>query len=187
METFVLAQVLGAIGSLAFLVGVQLKNKQSILLFLIANTLIWSLAMFLVGAWSGLISNSITLLPALYAHHVNSQRGAKAKSSYVLAMWLVLFGCWLVAASQFVDIFPLIGSSIYMFSLFQKKPSTVRKMLVFNQLAWLVYDLTQMLYSGAFFAGCIIISTVIALYRYRRDKPSQHKRYYHWHHHPTHR
>jgi hypothetical protein len=187
MEAFWLAQVLGAIASTAFLVGVQLKNKQSIIVFLIANTVIWTLAMFLVGAWSGMITNLITLIPALYAHHINSGRKTKANRSYIFAMWLLMFCCWLVLAMQVVDILPLIGSSIYMLSLFQKKPNAVRKMLVANQTAWLAYDLTMGLYSGAFFGACIIISTLVALYRYRDALPSQHKRYYHWHHHPTHR
>jgi hypothetical protein len=187
METFMLAQILGALGSLAFLIGVQLKSKQSIIVFLIANTVIWTLAMFLVGAWSGMITNTITLIPALYAHHVNSQRGAKPNQSYIFAMWLVMFCCWIVSAIHFVDIFPLIGSSAYMLSLFQKKPTRLRKMLLVNQAAWVIYDLSKALYPGAFFGVCIIISTAIAIYRYRSDKPTKHKKYYHWHHHPTHR
>jgi hypothetical protein len=187
METFWIAQILGAIGSTAFLVGVQLKKKQSIIIFLIANTLIWTLAMFLMGAWSGMVTNTLTLIPALYAHHINSNRRAKVNRSYVFAMWLLLFCCWVVTAMHVVDLLAVIGSSVYMVSLFMKKPNTVRKMLVANQAAWLAYDLMMNLYTGAFFAACIIISTLVALYRYRTDRPSQHKRYYHWRHHPTHR
>jgi hypothetical protein len=187
METFWLAQILCAIGSTAFLIGVQLKKKQSIIVFLIVNSLVWTLAMFLVGAWSGMMTNLAALIPTLYAHHINSSRRAKANRSYIFVMWLLLFCCWLVSAIHVIDILPLIGSSIYVLSLFQKKPSAVRKMLVVNQAAWLAYDLAMGLYTGAIFGAGIIISTLIALYRYRTDKPSQHKRYYHWHHHPTHR
>jgi hypothetical protein len=164
-----------------------LKNKQSIIVFLIANTLIWTLAMFLVGAWSGMITNTITLIPALYAHHVNTKRGARLNRSYLFAMWLLLFCGWLVSAMQLIDILPLIGSSIYMFSLFQKKPNAVRKMLLANQAAWFIYDLSMGLFSGAFFGACIFISTLIALYRYQTKTPKKSKRYLLWHHHPTHR
>jgi hypothetical protein len=187
METVLLAQILGALGSTAFLIGVQLKSKQSIIVFLIINTVIWTLAMFLVGAWSGMVTNTITLLPALYAHHINSRRGAKPNQSYLFAMWLLMFCCWLVSSTYLTDILPLIGSSVYMFSLFQKNASSVRKMLLINQSAWVIYDFTNQLYSGVLFGVCIIASTAIALYRYRKDKPTKHKRYYHWHHHPTHR
>jgi hypothetical protein len=187
METFIIAQILGAFGSLAFLIGVQLKKKNSIIAFLLANTIIWTVAMFLVGAWSGMITNTVTLLPALYAHYVNSHKKVKKNNSYIFAMWLVLFGCWIISAMHLIDILPLIGSSIYMFSLFQKKENTVRKMLLGNQASWVIYDLVMGLYSGALFGTCIIISTLIALYRYKKGRQERPPRTHRWHHHPTHR
>ncbi|MDR3125483.1 MAG: YgjV family protein [Candidatus Nomurabacteria bacterium] len=187
METFLLAQILGAIGSTAFLIGVQLKNKRSIIIFLIFNTAVWTLAMFLVGAWSGMVTNTVTLIPALYAHHINSQRGARANRSYIFAMWLLMFCCWLVTSMQLIDILALVGSSFYMFSLFQKKSNAVRKLLLINQSAWIIYDFAMQIYTGAFFGVAIFVSTLVALYRYRADKPRKRKRYYYWHHHPTHR
>jgi len=130
-----------------------------------------------------MITNTITLIPALYAQYINTKPGAKLNSLYVFIIWLILFIFWLINATNLIDVLPLIGSSIYTISLFQRKPNSIRKLLIANKLVWVIYDLIVGLFSGALFGTFIIISTAIALYRYRKKPKKSRKNKAPIHHH----
>ena len=176
---FFLAQILGAIAAIIFIASVQFKNKRHIVYFLIANTLIAMSALALLGAWGGLMTNFMSLLPTLYIYYLDKHhRRPRPVTAWVF--WVLLFLGWLAIYSDPVDILALIGSSVYTFSLFRRHENEIRSMLVVNQVAWVSYNVAVGLYTGAFFGLCFIVSDVIAIARYRKHRRWHRRSAHHW-------
>lgn len=172
-----MAQFLGAFAAIIFITSVQFKDKRHIVYFLIANTLISIAALALLGAWAGLMTNIITLFPTLYIYH-SDKHHHQPKPVTAWIFWTLLLCCWLIVYARPVDFLALIGSSVYIFSLFQRHENNIRGMLVVNQVAWTSYNVIIGLYAGAFFGVCFIISDIIAIMRYHKHR--------HWHRRATH-
>lgn len=170
MGEMIWAQVFGALAAAVFIASVQFKKKTNILIALVINTILAAIGLALLGAWSGLTTNLVTLLPAIFVYYYDKkhEKGNPAMAVPFLVMLIVVWGC---VASNFYDILALIGSSAYVFSLFQKQENTIRKLLIFNQLAWVAYNLVVGMYSGALFGLGFIVSDSVALVRFRKDSP----------------
>jgi len=179
MDSFLLAQVLSAIGSIIFISSVQFKQKRHIIYFLVASDLIGIASVALLGAWGGFTTTAISLLPTLYVYYLGQHRH-RPRPQVAWLFWLILLFGWLAVYSSPVDILAFIGSSIYTFSLFQRNENDVRSMLVVNQIAWLAWDLIVGLYVGAFFAICFLASDAIAIMHYRKHRRWAWRAIRHW-------
>ncbi|MCL2869755.1 YgjV family protein [Candidatus Saccharibacteria bacterium] len=179
MINFILAQLFGALAALACIISVQFRDKRHIIYMLITETLLNAVALTLLGAWGGLTTNLISLLPALYIYYM----GRKKKKPHLLMIipfLLVLVAGWGVVYSGWFDILPLIGSSVYTIALFLKKEKNIRQLLVVNRVVWLGYDLIFGLLSAAVFDASFLISDTIALYRFRHGHKKSHRASRHW-------
>jgi hypothetical protein len=169
MDNFIWAQIIGVIATLTFIISVQCKKKHHILMFVMANAALAALSFVLLGAWSGMMTNLLSLVPTIFAYHLDR----KAKKSHTLMavpfLALVLAG-WSFTYSNAFDFLALFGTSVYVISLFQSEGNSIRQLLIANQIAWTTYNVISKLYSGAFFGVCFLISDIIALYRFRKGK-----------------
>ncbi|MCL1929683.1 YgjV family protein [Candidatus Saccharibacteria bacterium] len=179
MDSFVVAQILSAVAAVIFISSIQFKDKRHIIYFFIASTLIAMSALALMGARSGLMMNFVTLLPTLYIYRQGKHR-RRLKPATAWVFWALLLVGWLAVYSGPVDILALIGSSIYVFSLFQRHENNIRGMLVVNQIAWVSYNLVIGLYTGAFFGVCFIVSDIVAIKRYHKHRRWHRRSTHHW-------
>jgi hypothetical protein len=136
-------------------------------------------ALALLGAWSGFTTYSLSLLPTVYIYYLD-KRHHRAKPATAWVFWAILLVGWLMAYSSTVDILALIGSSVYVFSLFQRNENNIRSMLIVNQAAWTSYNLIVGLYTAAFFGFCFIISDIIAIHRFSKGHKKAHRAIKHW-------
>ncbi|MDR1300459.1 MAG: YgjV family protein [Candidatus Nomurabacteria bacterium] len=181
MDNFILAQIFGVLASAAFIISVQFKQKVKILVALIINTILLVISLALLGAWSGVTTNLVTLLPALYVYYC-CEKHRKISPAMALPFLAVLLVAWAFVFSSIYDILALIGSTFYVISLFQKRENTIRQLLIGNQVAWAFYFLVSGLYTSLVFGVCFIISDAVALHRFRHKKHHARALHHWWKH-----
>jgi len=185
MDAFWWAQIVSAISSLIFIASVQLKDKRHIVYMLIVNTLVGGVSLALLNAWSGFTTNLVSLLPALYVYHLDKHHRKTNMSAGIPFMMLQII-CWFIVfihpdiPSTWFDIFPLIGGSLYIFSLFLKRENQIRRLLLWNTLAWMVYFVVIGQFTGLAFSTCFVISDLVALHRFSRGHKKAHRAVHHW-------
>ena len=73
------------------------------------------------------------------------------------------------SSALWIDVLSIIAATLYMFAMFQKKEQHIRLFLLGNMATWTVYH--AIIGSTAIFAQLAgIVSSIIALVRYRKEK-----------------
>ncbi|MDR2524210.1 MAG: YgjV family protein [Candidatus Nomurabacteria bacterium] len=180
MDSFFTAQILGAVAALIFICSVQFKDKRHMVYFLVANTLVAGAALALLGAWGGFMTNMLTLLPALYIYYKSDKRHGKVRPGLMWLFLAIMFVGWLLIAPTVIDIFALVGSSVYICSLFQRKENSIRVLLLINQVMWLVYYSVVGQYPGLIFGVGFVVSDIIALHRFSKGHKKARRSVSHW-------
>jgi hypothetical protein len=136
--------------------------------------------MGVAGVFLGTIIGSLCTAdwyrPIVIYKHVFNTSVTKYYQRYLLYVGLGLVG--IVTAPEFVpalnwanllELMPIAGALMLMFSVFAKDEQTLRKFLLANALIWTVY--TAIIGSTVFFTDlAAAVSTASALYKYRNRK-----------------
>ena len=74
---------------------------------------------------------------------------------------------WAINTTNLLELMPIVGALMLMFSVFSKSEQTMRKFLLVNATIWTIY--TAIVGSTAFFADFFAMcSTAAALIKYRK-------------------
>ena len=144
------------------------KKKWQILTGAMFNNLFIGLNFVLLGeTFSGLVSLLGIVQCVLAIWHVVREKPVPLAESIVFAIIGVSMS--LGGLTKIIGILPVIAIVAYNISVFVPKEQTVRKFLLLNAGAWLLYD--ALIMSTSFFGHIIgFVSTAIALFKYREKK-----------------
>lgn len=163
--SFVIAQILGTIGTIISAISIQLKNKKDILLGFIIINFVSVLTLILLNGYTGAIVCFVvgvqTIIISIY---VSKNRKFPKLLIFIFLFISIVLGS--LAYKSLIDIFPLFCSITYTLSILQKKEKNIRFLTFLNLLSWLIYDIFIMAYTYAFSDLFLITSTLIAIIRY---------------------
>lgn len=166
--TYYIAQFLGILVTVGVIITLQMKKKKQMLMVsVIVNLLSAANILLLDGFNSGVIVCCVAvlqLLVSIWHEFKNTEAGPAEK-----IIFLVLYVAGGVIGIKIpLDILSTVAAVFYMLAVFQKKEQNIRLMLLANLTTWTVYH--SILGSTAVFAQIAgIISSLIALYRYRKS------------------
>ena len=166
---YYIAQIFGIIVTVGVIITLQLKNKKQMLAVSVAINLLSALNILLLnGMGSGVIVNSVAVFQLLLAlwHEKRQTEVALAEKIVFLVLYVAggALGC-----EKPLDALSIVAAVLYMLAMFQKKEQHIRLFLLGNLATWTVYH--TVLGSTAVFAQIAgIISSLIALYRYRKKE-----------------
>lgn len=163
--SFVIAQVLGIIGTIVNIFSIQLKNKKDILFCFIVINFIFVLNLILLGGYTGAIVCFVagvqTIIISMY--ELKNKKFPKLLIPVFLIV-SIIFGS--LTYKSLIDILPLFCSVTYTLSILQKKESNIRYLTLVNLLSWIIYDIFIMAYTTILSDLFMIVSTLIAIIRY---------------------
>lgn len=167
--TYYIGQALGVVVTIGAILTMQIKNRKPMLIVSAVVNVLSALNILLLDKFS---SGVIICLVAVF--QIIGSLWHEAKNTEVSLAEKIIFFVLYVAGGIFgfekgIDILSIIAAVLYMLAMLQKKEQRIRLFLLGNMATWTVYH--TILGSTAVFAQIAgIISSLIALYRYRKSK-----------------
>ncbi len=163
-----LANAAGVLAILLFVLCFQFKKRPAIILCNIASRVFYVLQYLLLGAWSGA---ALDFLAALISAAVTDKnRHKKLKTVIVALLYAVVVAVSILLYQNVFSLLAFIGVSFEIGSMLFTKERHIRIFSLISQPFWLVYNGYHLAWSSAAGNVFTIISIVVSLIRYRKDK-----------------
>ena len=168
--TYYIGQALGILAIAMTILMFQLKNKTHMLFVnIVSNAAIAASDIFIKGEFkSGAIICLIAIVQII-ASFIHDKKGTEVPFIEKIIFLVFYIAGGLVGLTGPKEILPIIAAIFYMVAMFQKDPQKIRCILLGNMSPWVVYFLFP--FNTSIFAQIAgIISSLIGIYRYRKQK-----------------
>ncbi len=160
------AQIVGVFGIVLSLCSFQFKKRKHIMLAQLSASLLFSLQLFMVGAVTGgcldLISSVRTLV------FMNNQKKWAASPLWLFGFIAVMIATGVATWQSGWSLLPIIGSGLSTVALWMKKEKHIRLVSLAVGPCWMVYNVVNGAYTGAFNELLAMTSIVVGLLRHDR-------------------
>ena len=158
-----IAQIIGFMGTIVVVIGMQQKKYGRIVFCKILNELFAAVHYFLIGGYTGMIIN----FTACLTNGVYWYRITKGKSTLIFQ---IMFGALFVVLGALswqgpISLFVVAAKLISSVSLGIKNPRTIRILNLISNPCWLVYNLYMGTVAGIVTDTLVIASVIIAVVR----------------------
>lgn len=168
----IIAQILGIIALIITVICYQLNSHKKILICQIAASTLFSIDLFLLGAYTGTLLNIIGICRGVVFYQREKYKWANSK--LVPAFFMVAAAvCVAVTYKSPVDLIPLIGIESTTIALYVKNPKYIRLFTLPSPPSWLVYNVVNGNIGGIMNEIFVFTSIIIAMIRY--DIPKRRK------------
>lgn len=164
MKLIILAQILGALGSLSMMLSSWQKSRSRIFFFLLFDNIFYFLQYIVLQAYSGAIVNIV----GLFRIYVLSKKGKNKFYSTNYPLYIVIFMYIIVNFFTYngvASLFPAIASIIYIIVLWQDNPKKIRLGSAFMLFMWCMYNLIVKAYVGALTEFVLFLSSIFAIFK----------------------
>lgn len=164
---FIIAQIFGVLGIVASVCSMQFKKRRQIFLALLLLNLFSALNFIFLGT----MASAYVCLFAMLEMVINSlfERKKQTVPVYVVGIYVVInIALGALGFSGLLDILPVACALIFCVTILMKQEQNIRKATLVNQTLWLIFDLSVGAYFFAVSNVLTLISTAIALWRYRQ-------------------
>ena len=166
--TFIIAQAFGIIAVILGFVSYQMKSRKSILLLQIATSVVFCVHYLLLGALPALVLNALGIvLKAVYILR-NSKNDKLLPVIFAITMGIAGTFSW----QNTFSIFVILGLVINTLFLSSKNAQTIRYSILVTSPMVIVYNVAVLSFGGIIYESIAIISSVIGILRYRKEKVS---------------
>lgn len=166
------AQTLGLLICLISGGSYLLRRKDRYLLAQIAANLLFCAQYLLLGAYSGVVGNVISL--AKYSvFYTNARRDRKNPRWH---LWLfcglsVVLGVWVLDGWH--TYIPMVVAVIFTFAVWQDNPIVLRGIAVVCNALWVVFNLVVGAYVSAVYSGVELVIALVTMIRQWREPPPE--------------
>lgn len=162
-NVYLIAQLIGFLGTIAMVIGMQQKKYNRIVFCKIFNEFVASIHYFLIGGYTGMVIN----LASCLTNGVYWYRITKGKSTLIFQ---IMFGALFVTLGAlswqgWISIFVVLAKLISSVSLGIKNPRTIRILNLISNPCWLVYNLYMGSAAGIVTDTLVTTSVIIAVVR----------------------
>lgn len=166
---YYIGQFLGIVVTIGAILTMQIKNKRPMLIVSAIVNVLSALNILLIDKFSsGVIICLVAVFQILFSLW-HEKKGTKIPLAEKIIFLVLYISGGLLGFEKPIDILSIIAAVLYMLAMIQKKEQNIRLFLLGNMATWTVYH--TILGSTAVFAQIAgIISSLIALYRYRKSK-----------------
>jgi len=165
MSNFIFIQTLGIISLVLFVISIQQREKENLLLLQTAGTLLFIVQYILAGKYTGAALFTVVLMRSSLFYYY--KKTDKKPSIIVLIVFQSALGIFAYLTWQNIfSLLPIIATTSKTWGTWQDDMSRTRKISLLSQSLMVVYNLTAAMYTGALTEVCNLISTLVAMRRY---------------------
>ena len=159
----IIAQVIGFLGTIVVVIGMQQKKYKHIVISKIGNEFLSSIHYLLLGGYTGMLANLASCL-------TNSCYYFRIKKGKSTLPFQIAFACMFVVIGALswhgpISIFVVLAKLISSVALGIKNPRTIRILNLISNPCWLVYNIYMGSIAGIITDSLVITSVVIAVIR----------------------
>ena len=165
----VASQILGAIGIIVGLTVYAGKTRPQILACKFVSDAIWAANYLLVGGYTGSLLNAIGMVREVVFYHRVTKKWASSR------FWLYFFASLALLSPimewaqlgefSWLPLLPACGSTCSVFSLYSRRPRTMRILGLLTQAFWLAYGIILHNVTSVLSSIMIITSVFIGMIR----------------------
>lgn len=163
---FILAQCIGLVGVLCFIISFQVKSNRGLFLAQTFGCIAFCVQFLLVDAYTGCLSMVIYAVRNAFLTKINTWEWLKWKG-WIVVLSAVCFVAMIATWDGALSILPLIamiGSNIGMWTNNAQKIRLAN--LICISPAWLIYDISVGAYAGALNESVILCSIAVSIFRF---------------------
>jgi hypothetical protein len=167
---FIIAQILGLVTTAIGIISIHFKDINHILISHVLTNVIAVVTFALLdgmsGAWVCFVAAFLTVL----MYFVNkSKHAGERKLRIIIAIVFVIVTITgtVIVFKDWKDLFSGACAVLYAIASVQENSEKFRRVILFNQLSWIVYNFSVGAYTNLIMSVTSIVSTIIAMIRYR--------------------
>lgn len=167
----VLAQIIGLAAVALYLLSFQLKKRGQILFATCLSYIFYVLQYLMLGAYAGAVMDVLSAGSSLLASQKNKEKFQRYAKVAAVGSCLAIAVAGLIIAilrKDPAELLPIGGALLQAGGLWFNKEQTIRWFGLAGAPFWLAYNFVSQAYGAALGAALTIVSTVVALMRYRR-------------------
>ena len=162
-EIYLIAQLLGFIGTIVVVIGMQQKTYKNIAICKISNQLLAAMHYFLLGGYTGMVTNLVSCVTNV-CYYFRIKKG-KSTLPFIVVFSVLFVAIGFMSWQGPISIFVILAKLFSTISLGIKEPKNVRLINLLYNPFWLIYDIYVRSIAGCITDIMIILSTAIAILR----------------------
>lgn len=169
----IVSQIIGVAAVALYLWSFQLKKRRQIVWVTCLSYALYVLQYLLLGAFAGAIMDILSAASSFFAGKKSSPRLKRHAKWIALVIFSLIIAAGLslaVVQRDWVELLPIAGALLQAGGLWFNKEQTIRKCGLLGAPFWLVYNYLSQAYGAALGSLLTIVSTLIALARYRKKE-----------------
>lgn len=170
-----IVQTIGIIGGIVCIISFQIKNNKTFLIFQLVSTLLFVVQFGLLKAWSGMLLNIVGAFRAIFFAFKNEK---KIKLNFVIGIFFCLAcsSCAVIAVCCFKELWYIsliigLAQVVGTIAIMTNDPIKIRILqLAIVSPCWLFNNIFYFSIGGIVTECCNIISTIVALIRFKSQE-----------------
>ena len=165
----ILAQLIGLCAVVFFISSIQLKEKTKILFFQLVANIFYFIQYILLGVYVAAFMNLLTIWRCfVFKKYDEQNKTIPLKYLIIFVSLIIVFGIF--NYNGILSIIPPVITIIYGISSYQKNTEIIRLTFLLCAFIWIFYNFSVGAYTALIGNGFEVISGVIALIRFRKNK-----------------
>lgn len=163
----IVGQILGFIYLIIFVISFQFKKLETLMKIRIVSKIIATLHYLFLSAYSGAVSQFISIFPNYFSYKYQGQK----KNKIIAFLFIIIFFISGILTYQNIyDTLPIIGSILTVIAIFQINTKYVRLFQLIISPFFLVYNIVSHSYAGIIMEILVVISCLIGMMRLDKSK-----------------
>lgn len=162
----IMAQILGVLAVIVFLVSFQFKTRKNIITFNVISRVLYISQYILLGAFEGAALDFTGAISSVFAKYKNKPFVNAHKKLILIVMNLLLVGIGILLYKNVFSLFAILGIVAEITALWITKEKNIRLLSLVSAPFWLIYNLANQAYGSVLGNILVMISIVIAIIRY---------------------
>lgn len=156
------AQILAFIICVISTTSYLAKKKSTYLYMQLAVNVLYCGQYFLLGAFSGAVSNIISLAKyILFAHNAKIGKENSKTSMLIFCILSVVLGAF--AINGWHTFIPIITAVIFTYAIWQDNPVVLRIIVIICNIMWIVFNFKVKAYVSALYSFCELVFAFVTL------------------------
>ena len=168
---FLAAQIIGVIALVFSAVSFQQNTHKKIMLCQMIAGLLFAIHFFMIGAFTGGITNSIAVVRSIIFYNRDRKWASGSVWPFLFCAAFVLSG--ILTWQGPLSLLPILAMVVNTFTFAATNPTVVRTTILFSSPLWLAYNCISLSFPGIINESFVIVSTIVGIIRFDREKLKQ--------------
>lgn len=165
MNLLILNELFGFVALVFTVIGFLSKKRQDMILFQSIGYFIFAIHFYLMGAYSGSVMNTVSVIRNIIFKRKNKNRWARHKEWLYFFILLILFLCYFFWQGP-ISFFPAFGLVMGTIGIWQSEEKKIRIYMLVAVLSWTLYSVIIMSYFAIINQIILLVSLTYSIYKF---------------------